>query len=163
MTLRVDSAGIQAADMLDWYRPLSAWRLRRHSCRTIFHRGRDVSWLAASLHDAAFPVPAAAGPFQFSHAALVSRAMRGGIQMRKWWLSHCTKRSCGHKCFYARKDPTRFRPSVKHQRGRSNLSFLYDFRTRSPGDPSHRGSGHASRIFSRLPTRLVEKFKMVGN
>jgi len=83
--LRVDSAGIQATDMLDWYRAFRTWRLRRHSWPNNITSGAATfrGWARISLYDAAFSSSGGRWTIPGFPTPLVSRAMRGGIQMRK--------------------------------------------------------------------------------
>jgi len=62
--LRLDSAGIQAADMLDWYRAFRPGVSEDIRAEQYFTGAATFRGWPLSLRDAAFPVLAAAGPFQ---------------------------------------------------------------------------------------------------
>ena len=127
VALRVDSAGIQAADMLDWYRAFRPGVSEDIRAEQYFTGAATFRGWPLSLHDAAFSSSGGRWTIPGFSTPLVSRAMRGGIQMRKVVVEpFALSVPAGINV----STPGRIRPvsapASSASAADANLSFLYD-------------------------------------
>jgi len=127
VALRVDSAGIQAADMLDWYRAFRPGVSEDIRAEQYFTGAATFRGWPLSLHDAAFSSSGGRWTIPGFPTPLVSRAMRGGIQMRKVVVEpFALSVPAGINV----STPGRIRPvsaaASSASAADANLSFLYD-------------------------------------
>ncbi|HVH50057.1 MAG TPA: AsmA family protein, partial [Candidatus Bathyarchaeia archaeon] len=83
LDIRVDSAGVQAADILAWYRAFHPGVSEEIRAEQYFTGGASFHGWPLSLREAAFSSSGGRWTVPGFAAPLVVRAMRGGMQMRK--------------------------------------------------------------------------------
>jgi hypothetical protein len=123
--LRLDSAGIQAADVLDWYRAFRPGVSEDIRAEQYFTGAATFRGWPLSLHDAAFSSSGGRWTIPGFPTPLVSRPMRGGIQMRKVVVEpFALSVPAGINV----STPGRIRPvsAPALSAAEANLSFLYD-------------------------------------
>ena len=150
LDLRVDSAGIQAADILDWYRAFrpdvsEEIRGEQYFTGTASFRG----WPLA-LHDAAFSSSGGRWTVPGFAAPLAVRAMRGGILMRKVIVEpFAVLIPAGKDIPTSGKQPVTVAPAAAKEPAISAvLSFLYDLDARSGGIRIEGQAAQVQNIFT---------------
>jgi len=132
--LRVDSAGIQAADMLDWYRAFRPGVSEDIRAEQYFTGAATFRGWPLSLRDAAFSSSGGRWSIPGFPAPLALRAMRGGIQMRKLVVEpFAVSIPTGMNVSASGKIRPVSAAASSASTANANLSFLYDLDARAGG------------------------------
>jgi AsmA family/AsmA-like C-terminal region len=136
LDLRVDSAGIQAADVLDWYRAFHPGVAEDIRAEQYFTGVASFGGWPLSLHQAAFSSSGGHWTITGFPAPLAVRAIRGGIQARKLIVEPFAVSIPVGKSISS---PRKIQPESAAVSGANailasaNLSFLYDLDTKAGG------------------------------
>ena len=130
LDVRVDSAGIQAADLLAWYRAFRPDVSEEIRAEQYFTGGARFHGWPISLREAAFSSSDGRWTTPGFAAPLVVRAMRGGMQLRKLVVEpFAVSIPAGKNISSAGKIPSTSgaSPGTTAMAASANISFLYDF------------------------------------
>jgi AsmA family/AsmA-like C-terminal region len=130
LDVRVDSAGIQAADLLAWYRAFRPGVSEEIRAEQYFTGGASFHGWPISLREAAFSSSGGRWTVPGFAAPLVARAMRGGMQLRKLVVEpFAVSIPAGKSVASVARIPSTSSasPGASAITTSASISFLYDF------------------------------------